>query len=100
MINGTTSSGFEFHVPEDLKNDAFFLRSVSRLQNAKQASEVRMEAIFEAVTAVFNNPEEEERFYKFLASKNETGRATVQEVNREITEIIAICGEQDEDVKK
>ena len=100
MISGVTSSGFEFHVPEGMKNDAFFLRSVSRLQNEKQSNEVRMEAIFEAVTAVFNNPAEEERFYKFLASKNETGRATIEAVNHEITEIISICGKQDDDVKK
>ena len=100
MIEGTTSRGFVFHVPEGLKYDAAFLRSVARLDNKKLPEAERMNAMFEAITAVFNNAEEEERFYKFLASRNETGRADINEVHEELVEIISFCGEQDDGIKK
>ena len=100
MIEGTTSRGFAFRVPEGLKQDASFLRSMARIDNAELSSSVRMEAIFEVVEAVFNNKKEEERFYRFLASKSDTGRANITEVYEELSEIIKICSREDEGIKK
>ena len=100
MINGTTSSGFEFHVPKGLKNDARFVRAIAALNNDDLSNVVRTNALFDAITALFSNYTEEERFYKHLASKNESGRATTEAVSAEITEIINYCKEHDPGIKK
>lgn len=100
MIEGKTASGFDFHVSEGLAEDAQFLRAVVRMNDSKLRADKRMEAVFDIVGTVFNNEAEEERFYKHLASQNPTGRASVKEVYTEINEIITVCREQDESIKK
>ena len=100
MINGTTARGFEFSVPEGLKQDPAFLRSMARIDNNELSMPVRMEAIFEVVEAVFNDKKEEERFYKYLASMSDTGRADITTVYDEMSEIIAYCSKEDPGIKK
>lgn len=100
MITGTTSSGFKFHVPEGLAKDPKFLRAFISFGNKDLPVTVRMDSMFDVVSAVFNDEREEECFYKHLAHRNPTGRADINDVAKEINEIATICRNEDEGIKK
>ncbi|MBQ1576662.1 MAG: hypothetical protein IIZ83_06855 [Oscillospiraceae bacterium] len=96
MITGTTSSGFEFRVPDGIKKDYRFLRAYKKLRSGR--TEQQLDGALEMVACVFGDEAEEDRFLQFLA--DEHGRADVETVFRELGEIIAKASEEDDDVKK
>lgn len=96
MVRGTTSSGFEFCVPDGIKADYRFLRAYKKLKSAE--TERQLDGALELVSSVFGNETEEERFLQYLA--DEHGRADVETVFRELGEIIAIASREDADIKK
>ena len=95
-IKGTTSSGFDFAVDAEIFKDWRFLRAV-RKANSKNGEE-QFDASFEVVALIFNDPEEEERFYSFLAEKN-GGRVPAEVVGSEIGEIMKIVQEKNRAAK-
>ena len=92
MITGTTSSGFEFRVPDGIKKDYRFLRAYKKLRSGR--TDQQLDGALEMV----GDEAEEDRFLQFLA--DEHGRADVETVFRELGEIIAKASEEDDDVKK
>lgn len=95
MITGTTSSGFAFSVPDGLKRDYHFIHAYKALKSKDPDKQV--DGATEMVSAVFCNPDEEQRFLRHVEGKN--GRATVDAVYTELGEIIRACME-DGEVKK
>lgn len=95
MITGTTSSGFEFAVAENLKDDYRLIKAYK-----KAVSKGRDESVtgtVELVSCVFGNEDEEERFLQHLADEN--GRVPSERVYRELGEIIRIASEKDNEIK-
>lgn len=95
MITGKTSSGFSFSVPDGLKQDYHFIHAYKALKSKDPDHQV--DGATEMVSAVFCNPDEEQRFLRHVEEKN--GRATVDAVYTELGEIIRACME-DGDAKK
>jgi len=96
MIKGTTSSGFEFSIPDNLKTDFRFIKAYRQLKSGDE--DEQLDGALRLVSVVFSNEAEEERFYKHLAG-DEGGRVPIADVYREIGEIISIASEKDNEVK-
>ncbi len=67
-VKGTTKSGFKFAIDSDVFKDWRFLRAVRKSGNS--TGEEQIDAGFEMIELLFNDPKEEERFYEFLAEKH------------------------------
>lgn len=96
MIKGTTTSGFEFKVDESLLNDFMFIRAF-KMANSSDPEE-QVTGTVDLVRILFNDREEEERYYKHLSSKH-GGRVPADIIGRELGEIIEIAQEHDEATK-
>ena len=96
MVTRTTSSGFEFRIPEGIKKDYRFLRAYKKLRSG--ATEQQIDGAVELLSSVFGDEAEEDRFLRHLA--DEHGRADVETVYRELGEILALASEADEGIKK
>lgn len=96
MITGTTSSGFEFRVPDGIKTDFRFVRAYKKLRSTQ--TQQQLDGAVELISAVFCDEAEEERFLRHLADEN--GRADVETVYKEIGEIIAYASKEDAAIKK
>lgn len=96
MIEGKTSSGFEFKVDESLMEDFLFLRAFKMANSSDPEEEVN--GAVDMVRILFNDPSEEERYYKHLAARH-GGRVPADVIGREIGEIIEIVQGHDEDSK-
>lgn len=99
MIKGKTSSGFEFEIPEGLGKDINFLRAVRDFYKASEEKnqEKMLDKALDIPRVVFGTPEKEERFYKHLEAIH--GRALIDDVLAEITEIVDIVGKEEAEVK-
>lgn len=95
-VKGTTSSGFDFSIDADVFKDWRLLKAM-RKANSKDGEE-QFDASFEVVSLIFNDPEEEERFYSFLADKN-GGRVPAEVVGAEIGEIMKQVREKNKAAK-
>lgn len=95
-VKGTTSSGFKFSVDAEVFKDFRFLRAI-RQANSKNSEEV-LDASFDMVKLLFNNTDEEERFYEFLAEKN-GGRVPIEVVGTEVGEIMKVLQEKSKEAK-
>lgn len=95
MIKGKTSSGFDFAIPDGLKQDYRFIRAYSLIRSGDADKEVQ--GATELVASVFGNPAEEQRFLRHVEAIN--GRPTVDAVYKELGEIIQAATE-DVDTKK
>ena len=84
-VKGTTKSGFKFAIDSDVFKDWRFLRAVRRANSG--TGEEQVDAGFEMIERLFNNPKEEERFYEFLAEKH-GGRVPADVVGQEAGEIM------------
>ena len=94
-VKGTTASGFEFSIDAEAFKDWRFLKAV-RTANKKGGDS--FEASLDIVTLLFNDQEEEERFYEFLAEQN-GGRVPVEVVGKEVGEIMKIVQEKSKAAK-
>lgn len=101
MIEGRTSSGFDYRVNPGITYDAKFIKAASKLSNQKLTPDERAEGAFAMIDAVFSDDDDEiERFMKHLAGKSETGRADIRVLLSETDEIVAAIREADADAKK
>ena len=90
-----TSSGFECEIPSGILNDFRFIRARQALKSEDQ--DRSNQAALDIVSIVFCDEKEEERFLTHLADKD--GRIPVEDVFREIGEILVQSGEKDRKVK-
>lgn len=101
MIEGRTSSGFDYKVNPGITYDAKFIKAGSKLTNKKLTPDERAVGAFEIIDAVFSDDDEEiERFMKHLAKNSETGRADIRILLSETDEIVAAIREADAGAKK
>lgn len=95
-VRGTTKSGFKFAIDSDVFKDWRFLRAMRRTGNSE--GETQIDASFELIELLFNDPKEEERFYQFLAEKH-GGRVPADVVGQEAGEIMRIIQEKSKPAK-
>ena len=95
-VKGKTSSGFDFAIDAEVFKDWRFLNALRKANSGD--GEAQMEASFKIIELLFNNPEEEERFYAFLAEQN-GGRAPVEAVGHEAGEIMRLVREKSKEAK-
>ena len=101
MVEGVTSSGFEYKVSPGIAYDAKFLRAAVKMRSETADASERLAGTFEMIDAVFlNNDSEIERFMKHLAGKSPTGRTDVRMLVQETDEIVTAIQEADASVKK
>lgn len=91
-----TKSGFECEVPNGVLRDFRFIRARQAVKRSENEDDAQQAAL-DMVSLVFCDPKEEERFLLHLADQN--GRALVEDVFRELWEIIAQVSEKDKKVK-
>ena len=99
MIKGKTASGFEFEVPEGLKKDVKLLRAVRDFYKAEKEGnqEMLLDKALDLPIAVLGNSENEERLYKHLESVH--GRALIDDLMAELTEIVNVAAEEEKAIK-
>ena len=90
-----TSSGFECDIPKGLSGDFRFLRARMALKSPDP--ETANQAALDLVPIVFCDRAEEERFLLHLADKS--GRVMLEDVFREIGEILSQAREKDKRIK-
>lgn len=96
MIEGKTSSGFEFKVDETLLEDFLFMRAF-KMANSSDPEE-QVAGTVDLVRIMFNNKAEEERYYQHLA-KQHGGRVPADIIGQELGEIIDAAQNNDEETK-
>ena len=96
MIRGITGSGFEFNIPDGMDKDFRFIKAYKKIKSGDE--DQALEGAIDLVSAVFANEEEEERFYKHLASQHE-GRVPSDILYQELNEIVELAAKKDESVK-
>lgn len=79
MITGTTRSGFEFSVPEDVANDMELFEALCDLDNGDAT------AVVPVVRRVLGD--QKKKLYDHL--RTESGRVPVEKVAEEIADILA-----------
>lgn len=94
MIEGKTSSGFEFSVNENIKTDWRFVKAISKAGSSKGNEIVNIEGLVDLVTLLLG-PDGEERLCTHL--QREDGTISLHLVNVEVREILGQLGN---DVKK
>lgn len=90
-----TGSGFECDIPSGIFRDYRFIRARQALKSDDQ--DKSNQAALDMVSIVFCDEKEEERFLLHLADKD--GRIPVEDVFREIGEILSQAGDKDKKVK-
>lgn len=90
-----TGSGFECEVPSGISHDFRFIKARQALKS--DDPDKSNEAALDMVSIVFCNEEEENRFLLHLADKD--GRIPIEDVFREIGEILTQAGENDKKIK-
>ena len=96
MIEGKTSSGFEFKIDEKLLEDFLFMRAFERANSSDPEDQVA--GTVDLVRIMFNDEAEEERYYKHLA-KQHGGRVPADIIGKELGEIIDVANNTDEETK-
>jgi hypothetical protein len=101
MIEGKTSSGFEYKVSPGIAYDVNFIRASVKMRKKDMDPEGRAEAAFAMIDSVFSGDDDQiERLMQHLARKSDNGRTDVRELIREVNEIVSAIMEVDDDVKK
>lgn len=95
-VKGTTKSGFKYAIDADVFKDWRFIRAVRKSNNS--TGEEQLDAGFEMIELLFNDPKEEERFYEFLAEKH-GGRVPADVVGQEAGEIMKAVQEKSKPAK-
>lgn len=94
MVSGKTSSGFEFSVSENLKNDFRFVRLFAKLKKGKP--EEQMLAPVELIELVFGT-DGAEALYAHVAE--EDGTIPTDRLMQELSEAVASIGSADAGIK-
>lgn len=99
MIKGTTSSGFEFQIPEGLGKDVMFLRAVRDFYKAEKDGnqEDLLDKALDLPVLVVGSSEEEERLYKHIKAIH--GNVPIDVLYGELKEIIEIASAKEREVK-
>jgi len=90
-----TKSGFECDIPGGIHGDFRFIRARQALRSGDP--DEANQAVLDMVSIVFCDKKEEDRFLLHLA--DEAGRIPVDDVFREIGEILTQASEADKKVK-
>lgn len=90
MLKGKTSTGFNFKIDDDAKDDYDLLNAFNRLQAGQN------EALDEAVTLLLGE-EQKNQLREHCRSK--TGRVLASRIVKEIEEIINIIGQSNDEIK-
>lgn len=96
MVEGKTSSGFEFKIDEGVLEDFLFMRAFKKTTSGKPEEEV--EGCVDLVRILFNDESEEERYYAHVAEKY-GGRVPVNVLGEELGEIISAVQASSEESK-
>jgi hypothetical protein len=97
MVKGVTSSGFEFEIPDGVKNDFRFIKAYRDLKSADEDKQA--DGALALVSATFCDAEQEGRFYDHLAAEHE-GRVPIDILYAELSEIIRIASESEDKALK
>ena len=95
-ISGTTSTGFEYSIPEGLQTDWNFVRAYQKMMRAETDMD-RLDGASSLLECIFLDRAEEERFYKHLAELH-GGRVPINDLFAAVREIVAAIG-ADNDTK-
>ena len=98
MIKGKTKDGFEFEIPEGLTRDFFFIKAYKDMHSPD--GNVALNAVFDFVSLLFGNEDEERRFYEFYKDLNKGQRITFETLFNACREIIEVAENEDETTKK
>lgn len=90
MIEGKTSSGFEFSVNENIKKDWRFVKAISMAGSTKGNELTNVEGLTDLVTLLLG-PAGEERLCQHLAQDD--GTVPIERVSDEVREILHALGE-------
>lgn len=96
MITGKTSSGFEFSIADGLDKDFRFLKAYRKMHSGDENKTI--EGLEELISVVFSNDDEEERYYRHVASIY-GGRIPMDILESEMNEIFESAKQKDENVK-
>jgi len=96
MVEGKTSSGFEFTIEESVLDDFLFMRAFKRANSSDPEDQVN--GSVDLIRIIFNNEKEEERYYKHLA-KLHGGRVPADVIGQELGEIFEIVNNSGEEGK-
>ena len=86
MIKGKTSSGFEYTIEEDARDDMELLEALIDLDNGNMGG-------LKQTIELLLGPEQKTALYEFHRNK-ETGRVSAKKVMSEFSEILKGAGEQ------
>lgn len=100
MINGKTKSGFKFSVDENKLKSKAFQKLLVKLNRAAKAEDVEDVIMIEDDYEVFVlGEEQQEALIEHCNKRSETGYASIDEVQNEVNEIVAITSEKSKEVK-
>lgn len=97
MVTGKTSSGFEYSITEGILDDWRYIKAF-RNANSKDL-EKQVDGVCSVIEVIFNDPEQEEAFYKHIAETfgdEYQGRVPTKVVWTEMNEIIGALRENSE----
>ena len=96
MITGTTSQGFKFKVNEKMLNDWKFVKAIRRSESDDNGE--RLLGVTDIIFMLLGE-EQSDKLAEHIAKKN-NGIAPVDAMYKAVTEILNICKEKNEEVKK
>lgn len=88
MVKGKTTSGFQFKVDKDRLKDIRFIRSMKRLQQNDDGTELVV------MLPIVLGEEQTEKLYKHC--ENKKGISPIDDVAREFNEICTVIATDDE----
>lgn len=96
MITGTTSQGFKFKVNEKLLNDWRFVKAIRRSESDDQGE--RLLGVTDIIYMLLGE-EQSDKLAEHIAEQN-NGIAPVDSMYKAVIEILNICKEKNEKIKK
>ena len=93
MISGTTKSGFEFTVNENIAGDWRLAKALAKSQSKKETEQIQ--GAIEIVKIVLGDQEED--LCEYLADEN--GSVPTQKVMEEIAEIMEVISGKSKEIK-
>lgn len=96
MITGKTSQGFEFKVNENVLNDWKFVKAIRRSESQDKGE--RFLGVTDIIVMLLGN-EQADKLADYIAEKND-GTAPINIMYAYVVEILNICNEENESVKK
>lgn len=96
MITGKTSQGFEFKVNENVLNDWKFVKAIRRSESQDKGE--RFLGVTDIIVMLLGD-EQADKLADYIAEKND-GTAPINIMYAYVVEILNICKEENESVKK